>query len=100
VDVRARKSVRSVELENPASLADEEIGIGFHSFFSFAVLRSRNVSSILRRGTSHDIMLITVETKMFLAEAATAASASPCRHRFDENRRPGSVLALTGRHAR
>jgi hypothetical protein len=45
-------------------------------------------------------MLITVDTKMFLAEAATAASASPCWHRFDENRRPGYVLALAGRYAR
>ena len=45
-------------------------------------------------------MLITVDTKMFLAEAATAALASPCRHRFDENRRPGYVLALAGRFAR
>jgi len=50
--------------------------------------------------TSPHIMLITVETKMFLAEAATAALASPCRHRFDENRRPGYVLALAGRYAR
>jgi hypothetical protein len=50
--------------------------------------------------TSHHIMLITVDTKMFLAEAATAALASPCRHRFDENRRPGYVLALAGRYAR
>jgi hypothetical protein len=45
-------------------------------------------------------MLITVDTKFSLAEAATAASASPCWHRFDENRRPGYDLALAERYAR
>jgi hypothetical protein len=45
-------------------------------------------------------MLITVDIKMFLAEAATAASALPCWHTFDENSRPGYVLALAGRYAR
>jgi hypothetical protein len=50
--------------------------------------------------SSHYIMLITVDIKSFLAEAATAASATPCWHRFDENRRPGYGLALAGRCAR
>lgn len=45
-------------------------------------------------------MLITVDIKLFLAEAATAASATPCWHRFDENRRPGFDLALAEGYAR
>jgi hypothetical protein len=45
-------------------------------------------------------MLITVDIKFFLPEAATAASALPCWHRFDENRRPGYDLALAERYAR
>jgi hypothetical protein len=45
-------------------------------------------------------MLITVNTQMLLAEAATAASVWPCLHSFDEKRRPGYVLALAGRYAR
>jgi hypothetical protein len=44
-------------------------------------------------------MLITVDIKFSLAEAATAASALPCWHGFDENRRPGYDLALTARYA-
>jgi hypothetical protein len=45
-------------------------------------------------------MLITVNTRMFLAEAATVASVTPCWHSFDEKRRPGNVRALAGRCAR
>jgi hypothetical protein len=45
-------------------------------------------------------MLITVNTQTFLTEAATAASVLPCRHSFDEKRRPGYALALAGRYAR
>jgi hypothetical protein len=45
-------------------------------------------------------MLITVDIKLSLAEAATAVSATPCLHWFDENRRPGSDLALAERFAR
>ena len=45
-------------------------------------------------------MLITVDIKLSLAEAATAATALPCWHRFDENRRPGYDLALAARYAR
>jgi hypothetical protein len=45
-------------------------------------------------------MLITVKTRMFLAEAANAASVLPCRHSFDAKRRPGYVRALAGRCAR
>jgi hypothetical protein len=43
-------------------------------------------------------MLITVNTRAFLAEAVVAASGLPCRHSFDEKRQPGYVLALDGRH--
>ena len=45
---------------------------------------------------NNTIMLISVDIKSFLAEAATAASAWPCR----QNRRPGYALALAGRYAR
>jgi hypothetical protein len=45
-------------------------------------------------------MLITINTKKFLAEAASAASVLPCRHSFDQKRRSGDVLALAGRYAR
>jgi hypothetical protein len=45
-------------------------------------------------------MLMTVNTQTFLAKAATAESALPWRHSFDERRRPGYVLALAGRYAR
>jgi|GEM_PF-4199005 hypothetical protein len=45
-------------------------------------------------------MLMTINTKTFLAEAALAASVQPCRHSFDEKRLPGYVLALAGRCAR
>jgi hypothetical protein len=46
------------------------------------------------------IMLMTINTKTFLAEAAPAAAVSPCRHSFDEKRLSGDVLALAGRYAR
>jgi hypothetical protein len=58
-----------------------------------------DISSILGRGKSHQTMLITVNTRTFLAEAVVAASSLPCRHSFDEKRQPGYVLALAGRHA-
>jgi hypothetical protein len=64
------------------------------------LLRTSDVSSMLRRGTSHETMLITVNTRTFLAEAATAASVLPRWHSFDEKRQPGYVLALAGRCAR
>jgi hypothetical protein len=44
-------------------------------------------------------MLITVNTRTFLAKAASAALVSPCRHSFDEKRQPGYVHALAGRCA-
>jgi hypothetical protein len=50
--------------------------------------------------TTIQTMLTTLNTQTFLAEAASAASVSPCRHSFDERRRPGYVLALAGRYAR
>jgi hypothetical protein len=55
---------------------------------------------MVRRGNSHETMLMTVNNKTFLAEAATAASALPCWHSFDEKRRLGYALALAGRCAR
>jgi len=50
---------------------------------------------MLRRGKTHDTMLITDYTQMFLAEAAPVASVSPCRKRVGLTRNPdhGSVLA-------
>ncbi len=45
-------------------------------------------------------MLITLDTKAFPIEAASAATVMPCRHRFDSKRRSGYVLALAGRYAR
>jgi len=45
-------------------------------------------------------MLIKLNTPMFLAEATSVASVAPCRHSFDEKRRPGYVRALVGRRAR
>jgi hypothetical protein len=45
-------------------------------------------------------MLITLDNHTFLPEAAPAASVQPCRHRFDEKSRPGTVLALAGSCAR
>ena len=45
-------------------------------------------------------MLITVNNPMFLAEAVTAASVTPCWHSFDPKCRPGYVRALAGRRAR
>jgi hypothetical protein len=54
------------------------------------------VSSILRQET----MLTTVNNPMLFPEVATAASALPCWHSFDERRQPGNVLTLAGRCAR
>ena len=45
------------------------------------------------------MMLITVNTRMFLAETASAVSGLPCWHSFDPKRQPGYVLPLAGRHA-
>jgi hypothetical protein len=45
-------------------------------------------------------MLITLHTPTFLAEATSIASVEPYWHSFDEERRPGYALALTGRCAR
>jgi hypothetical protein len=55
---------------------------------------------MLRSATTTDMMLINIDTRMFLAEAASAAQALPCRHSFDAKRRPGYVIALAVRHAR
>jgi hypothetical protein len=55
---------------------------------------------MLRRGNTSEIMLMTINTKTFLAEAAPVASVLPCRHSFDEKRLSGDVLALAGRYAR
>jgi hypothetical protein len=45
-------------------------------------------------------MLITVNTRSFLAEAATAVTVLECWHSFGEKRQPDYVLALAGRCAR
>jgi hypothetical protein len=45
------------------------------------------------------MMLYSVNTRPFLAEAAVAASSLPCRHSFDVKRRLGYDLSLAGRHA-
>jgi hypothetical protein len=55
---------------------------------------------MLRRGNSHETMLITMNTRQFLPEATSVATDSPCWHSFDAKRRPGYVLALAGGHAR
>jgi hypothetical protein len=46
-----------------------------------------------------ETMLITANTRTFLAEAAPVASSLPCWHSFDAKRQPGYVLALAGRSA-
>jgi hypothetical protein len=45
------------------------------------------------------MMLMTINIRMFLAEAATAVSGLPCWHSFDAKRQPGYVQALAGRCA-
>jgi hypothetical protein len=50
--------------------------------------------------TTIETMLTTLNTPMFLAEATSVASESPCRHSFDGKRRTGYVRALAGRYAR
>ena len=50
--------------------------------------------------TTIETMLTTLNIPTFLAEATSVAAVLPCRHSFDEKRRPGYVLALAGRYAR
>jgi hypothetical protein len=50
--------------------------------------------------TTIETMLTTLNTHMSNAEATSIAPAVPCRHSFDEKRRPEYVLALVGRYAR
>jgi hypothetical protein len=45
------------------------------------------------------MMLITMNTRSFLAETASAVAGLPCWHSFDEKRQPGYVQALAGRDA-
>jgi hypothetical protein len=45
------------------------------------------------------MMLMTINTRQFLAEAAMTVSGLPCWHSFDAKRRPGYVQALAGRCA-
>jgi hypothetical protein len=45
-------------------------------------------------------MLTNINTRTFLAEAASAALALPCWHRFDEKRQSRYVFALAERCAR
>jgi hypothetical protein len=63
-------------------------------------LRSRPLSSILRRGNHYRTMLTFHDTHMFLAETAVATKASPCWHRSDAGQRNGNPQALAGRRAR
>jgi hypothetical protein len=49
---------------------------------------------------SHDTIMFTVTTNMFLAEAVPAASVVPCWHSLDGRRLPGYVITLAGRCAR
>jgi hypothetical protein len=79
----------------PASL-----GIRFDLFFSFAPCDREMFRLFSDAAPSHHIMLMNIDIKTFLPEAATAASASPCWHRFEENRQAGYVLALAGSCAR
>jgi len=44
-------------------------------------------------------MLITTNTRTFLADTASAVSGLPRWHSFDEKRRSGYVVALAGRCA-
>ncbi len=50
--------------------------------------------SILRRA-----MLMSINTRAFLAEAAVAASLLPCWHSVDDPRPSGYAVALAGRLA-
>ena len=50
--------------------------------------------------TTIETMLITLNTPTLNGEAAPVASLEPCGHSFDVERRPGYVLALSGRRAR
>jgi hypothetical protein len=45
-------------------------------------------------------MQTRLNTPIFLAEAASVASAMPRRHDSDEECQSGDVFALAGRHAR
>ena len=56
--------------------------------------------SILRRGATIIIMLNTLNTHTFFAEATSVVSVLPCWHRVDAKRQSGYVRALAGRHAR
>jgi hypothetical protein len=67
--------------------------------FTFRGLRVADVSSMVFRGTTVEMMLITVDTKQFLAEAANAVFGLPTWHSFDSKRRSGNVLPLAGRYA-
>jgi hypothetical protein len=50
-------------------------------------------------GTTIEMMLITVDTQQFLAEAANAVFGLPTWHSFDSKRLSGNVLPLAGRYA-
>jgi hypothetical protein len=50
---------------------------------------------------NENIMLMTINTRAFLPEAAEAASASPCWHRSDDRKsQTGYVLTLAARWSR
>jgi len=54
---------------------------------------------MLRRGNTHETMLITANTQTFM-KVEPVASAMPCWRSFDEKRLLGNVPALAGRCAR
>ena len=45
------------------------------------------------------MMLITMNTRTFLVETASAVSGLPCWHSFNAKRQSGDVEALAGRYA-
>jgi len=50
--------------------------------------------------TTINMMLTQLNTSLIHAEATSVAAVLPCPGSFDEKRRLGYVLALTGRSAR
>jgi hypothetical protein len=65
------------------------------------ILRSTDVSSIVRHGRKNRTMTKTFPTHTIDAEAARTAAVPPCRFELvDNGRRPGTTDALVGRPVR
>jgi hypothetical protein len=65
------------------------------------LLRTADVSAMVRSAIMSKTMLMTVNTRTFLPEAAKAASALPCWHKpVDNGSQAGYVLALAERWMR